>query len=249
MLFLFWVLLALAGSCLFLLMPALLGWNIYDRYRGVRMVTCPQTHGQVLVRFDALHAAFTGMLATEKLRLASCTLWPERMGCAQGCIGEAATFQSPLLRQQAREAGVGIHYPAVLGAIAVYWLINAVWYSHYLFRTTWMHLMGYSEEQVWQMVLRSVPQLATLAWSVFFTLVLARIIERNDRHGVWRGMEAGFLAWTPMMLAIVATVVRLGLPSDLVWIYSSSTLISSVAAGAILGTWTKGRILRALKEE
>ena len=80
MLFLYWFLLVLAGSCVFLVVPTLLGWTIYDRYRGTRMVTCPQTQAPALVRLDAFHAACTGMFTTEKLRLANCTLWPQHLG-------------------------------------------------------------------------------------------------------------------------------------------------------------------------
>ena len=52
-----------------------------------------------------------------------------------------------------------------------------------------------------------------------------------------------------VLLAIVVIVVYRGLPADLVPIYASSTLIGSLVAGAILGTWTRGRILHALGEE
>ena len=104
MVFLFWFLLVLAGSCLFFLVPALYGRTIYDHYRGVRQVTCPQTHGPALVRFDALHAAVTGVFDREQLRLASCSLWPERMHCDQACIPDAAAFQWPVFREEAPAA-------------------------------------------------------------------------------------------------------------------------------------------------
>jgi hypothetical protein len=249
MLFLFWFLLVLAGSCVFLVVPTFLGWTIYDRYRGTRMVTCPQTQAPALVRLDAFHAACTGMFTTEKLRLASCTLWPQHIGCAQGCIPEAVAFESPLLHEEVLNPTRGIHTLSVGGAIAAYWLINAIWYSHYLFRSQWMQLMGFSEEQVRRMILQSVPQLATLLWSVCFTLALAWFIASNHRYGFWRGLEAGCIAWSPVLLGLVVAIVYRGLPADLIWIYGSSSLVSSMVAGAILGTWTKGRILHVLGED
>ena len=108
--------------------------------------------------------------------------------------------------------------------------------------------MGFSEEQVRRMILQSVPQLATLLWSVCFTLVLAWFIASNHRYGFWRGLEAGCVAWSPVLLGLVVAIVYRGLPADLIWIYGSSSLVSSMVAGAILGTWTKGRILHALGE-
>jgi hypothetical protein len=249
MLFLFWLLLVLAGSCLFLLVPALLGRIIYDQYRGVRTVTCPQTHGPAQVRFDALHAAMTGVFDREHLRLASCSLWPRRMHCDQACIPDAAAFQFPIVRERAADAPSSIHPLAVLGAAAAYWLINAAWYSHYVFRAAWMQLMGYSEEHVREMILLSLPQVATAVWSLCFCGVLAWVITQNKQHGLVKGIETSFVAWTPVLLAIVVAVIYRGLPAELVPIYASSTLLASLVAGAILGTWTRGRILHALGEE
>lgn len=49
--------------------------------RGPRVITCPETEEGAAVRIDALHAARTG-----QVRLADCTRWPERAGCAQMCV-------------------------------------------------------------------------------------------------------------------------------------------------------------------
>jgi hypothetical protein len=89
MLLLFWLLLSLLGSSLLLTMPAIRGWRLYSRSRGNRTVTCPETHGQVTVTFDALHVAVTGLRERPTHRLAACTRWPERRDCPQGCIPEA----------------------------------------------------------------------------------------------------------------------------------------------------------------
>ena len=249
MMFLFWFLLVLTGICVLLLVPALHGGAIYDHYRGNRTVTCPQTHGPAAVRIDALHAAVTAVFDREKLRLSSCSLWPERMGCDQACIREAALIEWPRITKKSAAVGSEVHYLAVLAAAAAYWLIHAVWYSHYFFRSAWMDLMGYSEEHVQQMILLLQPQMATLIWGLCFSYVLAWIMARNRRHGFLQGLEAGLLAWPVVLLAIVITVVYQGLPAELTLIYGSSTLIGSLVVGAILGTWTRGRILHALGEE
>ena len=131
-------------------------------------VTCRQTHCPALVHFDATHAAFTGIFSKEKLRLAACTLWPQHLGCAQQCMGEAARFRSARPPEEARAVEPGMHCLTVSAATAAYWRIHALWYSHYPFRAQWMQLMGYSEAQVRQMVLLSVPQLVTVVWSLSF---------------------------------------------------------------------------------
>lgn len=252
MLVVFWILLVFTGSCLLLLAPSLIGWSLYHRYQGPRAVTCPLTHGAATVRFDARRAATTGMVGRVRLRLAACSLWPERAGCSEACIGEAVG--SPVIphfpsARTTAKVRPGFYPPAVLAATAAYWLICSTWYSHFLFRTRWMNLMGLSEPQVRAMVEASEPQLATLAGSLSFTLLLALLIERTGRYGTRRGAETGVILWAPVWLILVAATVYQGWPVGLLWLHAGSTLIASVAGGAILGSWTRGRILAALDRE
>ena len=58
------------------------------RLRGARVVTCPETHKPVAVTLDREHAALTAVWDTADLKLATCTQWPERQNCDQGCIAE-----------------------------------------------------------------------------------------------------------------------------------------------------------------
>jgi hypothetical protein len=58
------------------------------RYRGTRVVVCPESRDLVAVEVDARHAAFTASQGRTDLRLDSCTRWPERMGCGQECLGQ-----------------------------------------------------------------------------------------------------------------------------------------------------------------
>ena len=55
------------------------------KYRGTRVVTCPETDEGAAVTVDALHVALTG-----DLRLSSCSRWPERAACAEACVCEIA---------------------------------------------------------------------------------------------------------------------------------------------------------------
>lgn len=58
------------------------------RYRGTRVVVCPESREMVAVRVDAKHAALSAPQGRVDLRLESCTRWPEKAGCGQECLGQ-----------------------------------------------------------------------------------------------------------------------------------------------------------------
>jgi len=58
------------------------------RYRGTRVVVCPDNREMVAVRVDVRHAAATAPQGHPDLRLESCTRWPEKEGCGQECLGQ-----------------------------------------------------------------------------------------------------------------------------------------------------------------
>jgi len=60
----------------------------YVRYRGKRVITCPETQRHEAVVLDAPLAAMSCLFDGPELRLTSCTRWPERQDCAQDCIRE-----------------------------------------------------------------------------------------------------------------------------------------------------------------
>jgi hypothetical protein len=58
------------------------------KYRGKRVITCPETQRPAGVTLEARHAAFSGLAARPDLRLSDCSRWPERAGCGQGCLSQ-----------------------------------------------------------------------------------------------------------------------------------------------------------------
>jgi len=58
-------------------------------YRGDRLITCTENRRPAGVRVDAPLAALTAW-PTARLRLDSCSRWPERAGCGQQCLREIA---------------------------------------------------------------------------------------------------------------------------------------------------------------
>ena len=62
----------------------------YLRFRGTRVVVCPETRRYVAVEVDAPHAAATAAGGHAEVRLTSCTRWPERADCDQDCVYQIA---------------------------------------------------------------------------------------------------------------------------------------------------------------
>jgi hypothetical protein len=58
------------------------------KYRGTRVVVCPENREMVAVHVDAKHAAATAPQGRPELRLEACTRWPGKAGCGQECLGQ-----------------------------------------------------------------------------------------------------------------------------------------------------------------
>jgi len=74
---------------LFLLSLIPVGWislRAYRKFRGTRVITCPETGRAAAVEVDRKHAAATAAVGETELRLTSCSRWPEREGCGQDCL-------------------------------------------------------------------------------------------------------------------------------------------------------------------
>jgi hypothetical protein len=78
-----------AMACFLLLTLALifargLRWAI--RFRGDRLVTCPETRQPAAVRVDAAGVSVTAAMGEPVLRLRQCSRWPEREDCGEDCL-------------------------------------------------------------------------------------------------------------------------------------------------------------------
>jgi hypothetical protein len=61
------------------------------KYRGRRVVTCPDNHNPAGVTVDSIHAMATAIGASPQVRLESCSRWPEKANCGQECLSEIET--------------------------------------------------------------------------------------------------------------------------------------------------------------
>lgn len=82
-----WIVLVaiVALAAVYVLLPVV--GAVFVRYRGTRGLTCPETGADAKVRVDARWAAFTAAFRHPILRVKSCSLWPEKSGCEQSCLG------------------------------------------------------------------------------------------------------------------------------------------------------------------
>jgi hypothetical protein len=58
----------------------------YSKYRGTRIVTCPETAKPAIVEVDALHASLTSTVGLPDIRLNNCSRWPIKEQCGQECL-------------------------------------------------------------------------------------------------------------------------------------------------------------------
>lgn len=58
----------------------------YLRYRGLRIITCPDTTRPAIVEVDALHAALTSTVGMTDIHLKQCSRWPLQQECGQDCL-------------------------------------------------------------------------------------------------------------------------------------------------------------------
>ncbi|MBI2834583.1 MAG: hypothetical protein HYX76_09195 [Acidobacteria bacterium] len=59
---------------------------VFLKYRGTRIIVCPETHADAAVRVNVLNAAVATVLGLHDVRLKSCSRWPERQDCDQACL-------------------------------------------------------------------------------------------------------------------------------------------------------------------
>ncbi len=60
----------------------------YLRYRGTRLITCPENQKPAAVDVDAGRAARETLVGHPHLRLEDCSRWPEKKNCPQDCLRE-----------------------------------------------------------------------------------------------------------------------------------------------------------------
>lgn len=60
--------------------------HTFHRFRNRKVITCPETRAPAEVKLDAGRAAVTSAFRKPLLRVADCSLWPGKKGCAEDCV-------------------------------------------------------------------------------------------------------------------------------------------------------------------
>jgi hypothetical protein len=71
-------------GALYYVVPFALG--AFLKYRGTRVITCPENREPAAVEVDVKHAAASAAAGDIDLRLKSCSRWPEKRDCGQECL-------------------------------------------------------------------------------------------------------------------------------------------------------------------
>lgn len=65
---------------------AICGTRVYLRYRGARLVTCPETNKPAVVLPAARSMGLQAVWDEPCMRLKDCSRWPMREACGQDCL-------------------------------------------------------------------------------------------------------------------------------------------------------------------
>lgn len=81
------VALATVGA-VFLLVRLVMASRLYLKFRGERLVVCPENKHTAAVAVAAGPLAAKAVVGKSKLRLQECSRWPEREDCGQECLSQ-----------------------------------------------------------------------------------------------------------------------------------------------------------------
>jgi hypothetical protein len=120
------ILLLFAGAFVLSWVPVLVRYLV-ERHResGDRVITCPGNQKTAVVRLDAGHAAWTDIGGERKLRLDSCSRWPERADCGRECLREVEVAPDGCLVRARLEAW----YRGARCALCGLWIGSLNWFE------------------------------------------------------------------------------------------------------------------------
>jgi len=230
MLILIWLVLCLAAASLILLPLALWRSEIYRRYSGSRLVSCPEDQRPGVVGIDTRHAVATGIDGCPDLRLSECTRWPGRSNCDQACLSQAVRAGAYVPGQVKVGTKQIYHLPIVLAAFAA-WYMGAMWHSRFMFRARWLDAIGLNHVEVREIV--GLYLLLSVAVCLLFAYGTAWLLAVRRRKGVVQGVLMAALLCGAVIAAGWYGIARL--PHDFLVIEGGYTVVTTFIVGAIVG--------------
>lgn len=132
-----------------------------------------------------------------------------------------------------------VHYPAVLTAGAVIFILGGLWYSRALFATAWVNLMGKTEEEL-KAGASAMPLMLILAFgcALLIAWTLAVVLNHFGTPTPARGAMVGALCWAGFAGATSFATAIFSSQPRLLWLINTGyNLVSFVLAGIILAAW------------
>ncbi len=83
-----YILLVLAAALAVVIFELARSLGVYRKFRGNRIISCPENHQPAAVRVAAGKAALEAMVGASHLRLSDCSRWPEMADCGQECLSQ-----------------------------------------------------------------------------------------------------------------------------------------------------------------
>ncbi len=80
------LLLTLGLAIVYVSYGLVIGAKVFLKWRGKRLVRCPETLKPAAVDIDSVRAAREAVFGQPKLQLSQCSRWPERADCGQECL-------------------------------------------------------------------------------------------------------------------------------------------------------------------
>ncbi len=205
-------------------MPAIYGWNVFQRFRGKRTVVCPETRAGATVKIDAAETVTNALHGEPRVRLAACSRWPSRRGCAQECVVQI--LDEPV----GEDRGFGI-FPVLLAAVVTWAFLGTLGYSSLV--RGWIVEIGVPAQVVQQGYELVFPALVPLVIAIGLGFLIDRALRRNRRS---LPLAAGIGAAIGLAMSAVALPL-LPHPSPILWVYMAFAVLASALMGAFFSLW------------
>ena len=198
MLALGWLLAFLAGLLIVMILPATAWFEVRRAFSGKRKVTCPETNSPVDVELDAGLAARSRFRGAATAKIAHCSRWPMREGCAEGCVPEA------LIKNKADVFSIN-HIGVLVAGLASAAVGDLLRCSP--IAREWMAASGYSVLEFWHRIAFRAPAVFDLAAMILVAYVITWLMRHLKFSGLTGGVEVAALVWLAVVCLAIPEII------------------------------------------
>jgi len=225
MLALGWLLAFFAACLVVMVLPAIAWFEVRRAYSGKRKVVCPETQAPVEIELDSALAARTRFRGRAVAKVATCTRWPMREGCDEGCVPEAVDANQP-------DTFSVNHVGVVIAGLAGAALGDILRCSP--FAREWMAGAGYPAIEFWKRIAFRAPAVFDVVAMVVLAYVMTWLMRHVKLTGVAGGAEVAVLVWLAVLCLSVPEVVFF-FPVKIFAMNALLKLLTLIVEGVLLG--------------